>query len=189
MGGRGYLPEADCVPTLVIETMDLPTPPAQPVSLWLSAYAKIPAQCLPVQHKLAQGLSSTLARAEAAAQGCFDALMLTTQGHISETSSGNIFWLEGDTLHTPSLACDALDGITRRFILEHAPMEVREDVYSTTDIARAEAVIICNTAWNILPVRNLLPGSTKWRSESLAQTLNSLLMKDIADHAAKALAR
>lgn len=181
VGGRGYLP-GNTPPTCVIETMSLPLTPQQPVALWLSAYARPPAATLPTQFKLCNGLNSTLARMEATDQDCFDALMLDLSSHISETSSGNIFWLKKGVLYTPSLSCSALEGAVRAAIMELAPYPVKEWEAPLDELKNAEAVVITNSAWKVLPVSVLKPVALHWESTACAKRILEALGEDIARH-------
>ena len=168
IGGRGYLPERGISPTLLIETMAIPTPPPAPISLFLSSYAKISQSALPVNFKLCQGLNSTLARMEAADNNCFDALILNDAGQICETSSANIFWLKNGILYTPSLACGVVEGSIRNAVIRTSPYPVQEVAENLEVFALAEAVFITNVAYKILPVFELKPLGISWNSSKLA---------------------
>jgi branched-chain amino acid aminotransferase len=178
-GGAGYLPDAQSPPTLVIQTLPMPQPPQAPVSLWLSGYEKISPRALPVQYKTCQGLNSTLARLEASEHGCFEALLLNGQGHVTETASGNIFWLHDDVLHTPALSCGVLEGGMRAAIIRLSPYEVREVAATPDALAGADAVLISNVVWKALAVNRLLPTSYQWKSEAIVENLRRLLAEDI----------
>jgi branched-subunit amino acid aminotransferase/4-amino-4-deoxychorismate lyase len=177
-GGKGYLP-AQTQATTVIQTAPMPDIPAAPVSLWLSSYRKIPPQALPVQYKLTQGMNSTLARMEADDNGCFEALILNQDGHIAETSAGNIFWLKDKILYTPALACGVLEGSTRATIMELATCKVREAEMGIEVLASASAVFITNTLWKALPVRELVPDGQRWQSEEASRVFRDLLIQDV----------
>jgi branched-subunit amino acid aminotransferase/4-amino-4-deoxychorismate lyase len=62
-------------------------------------------------------LPHVLARSEAEAHGADEALLLNTAGEIVETSAGNVFWIEGETVNTPPISSGALAGITRSLVL------------------------------------------------------------------------
>lgn len=85
---------------------------------------------------------SVLALAEARSAGADEAVMLDTEGHLSEGSASNLFLLLDGVLHTPPLSCAALPGITRAAVLELAgslelPTSDRplalDDLYSATE--------------------------------------------------------
>jgi branched-subunit amino acid aminotransferase/4-amino-4-deoxychorismate lyase len=179
IGGRGYLPDENMAPTIIIETLPMPVIAETPVALWLSSYRKIPLQALPVQYKIAQGLNSTLTRIEAQENHCADGLQLNSSGDICETSSGNIFWLKNGILYTPALECGVLEGAVRAALIRLAPYPVREMRATLSDLETAEGVCITNTIWKALAVNNLRPQGWVWDSAGLAATLKSALMGDV----------
>lgn len=163
-GSRGYLPTGN-TPTCLLQTRPAPQTPDAPVGLWVSTYEKISPRALPVQHKLAQGLNSTLARMEAQKHGCFEALQLNANGEICEASSANIFWYSEGILHTPTLECGLLAGTTRAALLRLRPLPMREGTYTLNALQSAECVFLTNTAWKILPVAELTPQGWKFDAD------------------------
>lgn len=184
-GGRGYLPEPNAIPTIIIETLPAPTLSSSPVTLWQPAdIEKISPHALPIQYKLCQGINSTLARLRAHDEGCFDSLLLDANHHVCETSSANIFWLKERVTYTPSLSTGALEGATRANLLRISPYPVRQVEVPLETLKEAEAVVICNTAWGVLPVAQLMPHGYSWKSEAFAQKLTELLQQDIESYSA-----
>lgn len=180
VGSIGYLPVGAADATVVMESAARITPPADPASLWLSDYEKPSPRALPVQFKLAQGLNSTLVRMEAAQHGCLDAIQLNAAGHITETSSGNIFWRVGDTLYTPSLECGLLAGTTRAAILRLSPYRVKEGFFDLSVLQNADALVVTNTNWQAMPVTEIKQGGWCFlHSVALARELRAVLQKDI----------
>ncbi len=158
IGSRGYLPyPAAMPPTYVLEYLPPLAVPTEPYRLWLSQWAKIPARCLPVAHKLAQGLGSSLAAMEAQQHGCDEALQLTTEGMVSETSSANLFWIKDGQLLTPSLKADCLSGTTRDALLRLAAVPVRNVTLGLAALEKAEAVAISNTRLGLHMVQTIEP--------------------------------
>lgn len=180
-GSRGYLPTASQA-LYIIETMPAPEAHKEAVSLYLSSYRKISSAALPVEYKLCQGMNSTLARLEASEHGCFDGLQLNDKNHVCETSSGNIFWLKDGTLYTPALACGVLKGSTREAVMRFSPYPVKEVSEGLDALLKAEAAIITNVAWTVLPVKELHGHNAVWESLGLAQQLTQLLIKDRANY-------
>jgi branched-subunit amino acid aminotransferase/4-amino-4-deoxychorismate lyase len=71
-----------------------------------------------------------LARAEAAAAGADEAIMLNELGRIASASAANIFFLTAAGLQTPPVSEGAMPGVVRAILLEEAKalgMPVRED--------------------------------------------------------------
>jgi branched-subunit amino acid aminotransferase/4-amino-4-deoxychorismate lyase len=68
--------------------------------------------------KSSNKLHQVLARAEAEAKGADEALILDSNGEITECASSNIFWVLDGTLYTPPLGKGILPGVTRGVVLE-----------------------------------------------------------------------
>jgi branched-chain amino acid aminotransferase len=182
IGSKGYLPDKNdpnAGPCYVLETRPMPAIGSAPVALWQSTYTKPSPKSLPVQFKLCQGLNSTLARIEAEENQCADALLSNEQKHVCETSSGNIFWLKDKILYTPALACGVLDGSMRSTIMRLSPWKVQEVEATAGQMTRADAVLISNVVWKVLPVGALKPQGIHWNSEDAAKQLLALINEDI----------
>ena len=103
-------------------------------------------------------LNNVLAKREANLRGADDALVLNAQGLVAEASAANIFALTGDRLDTPPTTDGALEGITRRTVLEIAGeigLEARERSLSRFDLFAADAVFFTGTRAGLVPVASL----------------------------------
>ena len=95
------------------------------------------------------------ARLEARRAGADDALFLTTDGHLSEATSANLFLVRDGELATPDLACAILPGTTRSWILgwaHRAGLRPVEGWLTTRDLAEADEAFLCSSVAGILPV-------------------------------------
>ena len=186
VGSRGYAPFPPGMPaSWVIELLDPLDVPEKPCRLWLSATARIPIQCLPVQHKLAHGIGSTLALLEAQDHGCGEALQLTTEGFLCEAASANIFWIRGGTLFTPALDTGCLSGTTREALLRLSPVPTRAVKMGLGALDKAEAVFLSNCRLGIWPVAELQPSARKFTTHHpLLRQLSNLLKADRARYVA-----
>jgi|GEM_PF-281876 len=127
-------------------------------TLVTSRYRRIPDAALPVGVKWTNGINYILAAAEAQRRGADDALMLTVDGHLSETTVANLFWEESGTVYTPSAECDLLPGITRGILLElidEAGIPLKTGQFEPSALHRADAVWICNSVRGICPVKKI----------------------------------
>lgn len=197
VGSRGYLPVPDIfghAPSVIAETIPYAPPSLEELeslelTLCLSELEKISPKALPTRYKLMQGLNSILARIEAERQGAFDALLLSREGMVSETSSANIFWCIGKTLYTPSLESGCLAGVMRERIMEISEYHVSQDKFKLRHLLKANAVILCNSAFMVLPVTRLAGYSTQWSaSKKLAKIYRMSIEKDIVNEAENAKA-
>lgn len=180
VGSRGYLPHPPGMPaTWAIEYLPPLDAPDKPYNLWLSTLNKIPPQCLPTRHKLAQGLSSTLAAIEAQKNDCDDALQITIDGIISETSSANIFWISGKDCFTPSFDTGCLAGTTRDAVLRTGAIPIHMVEAGLSELERADAIFITNTRLSIHPIASIQPMGWRYNSRHpLIQQLQLRLKHD-----------
>lgn len=154
VGSEGYLPTGNSS-SLVIEILPAsPQPAAQ--ALWLAGLRRISPVMLPSSAKLSQGVASTLAMLEAKRHGHDTALMLSIEGHVSECANANLFWLRNGTIYTPPLSTGCVAGITRRRLMELAPVTESEAPYA--DLLEAESIAISNTRLGLHPVASLSSG-------------------------------
>lgn len=176
-GGVGYLP--DTAPsTLVIETLPLRPAPAQALRLILSQYRRACDTGLGEGLKTMQGVSSTLARLEASDASADDAVLLDTQGFLSEASGANLFWRKGDTLFTPALSCGIVAGTMRAAVLRLSPWKVEEVEALPTVLQHADEVFLTNVSLLAHPVAAL--GPWQWSASEAAQQLRQRIEEDHA---------
>jgi branched-chain amino acid aminotransferase len=103
-------------------------------------------------------LNNVLAKREANLRGADDALVLNAHGLVAETSAANIFALTGDRLDTPPVTDGALEGITRRTVLEigdELGLETRERSLGRFDLFASDAVFFTGTRAGLVPVASL----------------------------------
>ena len=108
-------------PTVVIVALPLQSYPphlfGEGVKLIISRVRRNLAAALPPRIKSLNFLNNILAKQEALQTGAFDALMLNVEGHVTECTTSNLFFVRTGRLCTPSIACGILDGITREVVL------------------------------------------------------------------------
>lgn len=156
-GERGYKTDSSAAQYSII---CLPAPKDKYVYRLATVDIKrIPSAALPSQYKFTNGLNYITAANQAEEKGSNDALMETVEGFISETTIANIFWLQGNTVFTPSKSCDILPGITREIILEllarHSSIKIEEGEFGMEKIKEAKSVWICNSVKEIMPVSHI----------------------------------
>jgi branched-subunit amino acid aminotransferase/4-amino-4-deoxychorismate lyase len=92
--------------------------------------------------------------------GCFEALVPTTDGDLGEGTVSNLFCVIGGTLVTPPLSRGILPGIVRGRILaacRRLEIEVREDSIHPEDLGGAGEVILTGSGVGPLPVDEIHP--------------------------------
>jgi len=102
-------------------------------------------------------VNSTLSKREALSSGYEEALLLDTNGFVSEGTGQNIFIVKNGVLMTPPLPA-ILEGITRNSIMEIARREkiqVRELAFTRDEVYIADEAFFTGTAAEVTPVREV----------------------------------
>jgi branched-chain amino acid aminotransferase len=100
----------------------------------------------------------TMAKHEAEAQGCDDALMLDWQGNLAEGTGANIFLAINGELHTPTPDC-FLNGLTRQTVMGLAKtrgIKVVERTIKPEELAKADEVFLTGSAAEVTPVGEII---------------------------------
>ena len=122
-----------------------------------------PDAALPADAKTHNYLPGILARLELrrAATDEFsadEAVMRTTDGHLAEGATSNLFFVAEGTLKTPSTDLPILPGVTRSVVLELAEDEdfpIRQGRYSLDDLRDADEAFLTNSTWEIRPITSV----------------------------------
>ena len=110
------------------------------------------------QLKSANYLDNILALEGEKARGFDDTLMLNTQGNLACTTTGNIFFIKGRKLFTPSIDCGVLSGIVRQKLMKLASfsgLSPQEGIYNLEDIKSADVAFITNSARFMIPISHI----------------------------------
>ncbi|RXZ36580.1 branched-chain amino acid transaminase [Oxalobacteraceae bacterium CAVE-383] len=102
-------------------------------------------------------INSILANQEALTDGYDEALLLDTDGYVSEGSGENVFIVKNGKLYTPDLA-SCLDGITRDAVVTMARdlgFEVIEKRITRDEMYCCDEAFFTGTAAEITPIREL----------------------------------
>jgi len=152
------------------------TPPTQEALIWLSIQEMLenPQYPLGSEHRLIlypharlvaapwsrfKTLSALLyvqAARYAVEKGFTDAILLSAEGYLAETSRANLFWYDGERLHTPPLSTGAVEGILRGQVLASATrlhVLTRESLAAPEALLSAREVFTTNVIQGLAPVR------------------------------------
>jgi len=102
-------------------------------------------------------VNSILAKREALLDGYDEAILLDTQGLVSEASGENLFMVRGGVLHTPPLHT-ILEGITRDAVIRLAKdegIQVIEGAITRDELYVADEVFLTGTAAEVTPIREI----------------------------------
>lgn len=102
-------------------------------------------------------INSQLAKREAISCGYDEALLLDTEGYVSEGSGENVFIVRNNRLKTTPLT-SILEGITRDSIMEIARdngIEVIEERFTRDELYIADEAFFTGTAAEVTPIREV----------------------------------
>lgn len=102
-------------------------------------------------------VNSILANREVTANGYDEALLLDTEGYVSEGSGENVFIVRGGKVYTPDVA-SCLDGITRDAVITLAHdmgLDVIEKRITRDEMVIADEAFFTGTAAEVTPIREL----------------------------------
>ena len=102
-------------------------------------------------------VNSILAKREALLDGFDEAIMLDTQGLVSECTGENIFVVRDGKIRTPPLY-SVLDGITRASMIEVARdrgYKIEETQLTRDDLYVADEIFLTGTAAEVTPIREI----------------------------------
>jgi branched-chain amino acid aminotransferase len=149
-------------PTFVIYTGEITGYPAgfyeRGVSMIIPRTRRNLKEALDPMIKSHNFLNNILAKREAIEAGAYEALMLNHRGFLTEGTVCNVFFAKGGVLHTPSVGCGILDGITRAHVIglaAKAGIKVVEGEFTKEDIYGADEVFITNTTMEVMPVSRI----------------------------------
>ncbi|MFA5140923.1 MAG: branched-chain-amino-acid transaminase [Elusimicrobiota bacterium] len=104
-------------------------------------------------------LNNVLARAEAIRAGCDEAILLNREGYVAECTGDNIFFIRKDVLFTPPVFVGILEGVTRGVAMDLARrklcLDVREQVFTPTELYGADEVFLTGTGAEIIGVSHV----------------------------------
>ncbi|MCK0155415.1 aminodeoxychorismate lyase [Alcanivorax sp. S6407] len=162
VGGRGYLPPANPVPSLLWQTGDLP--------VWdkcsrqegiVMGLCSQPLQADPFPgYKHLNRLAQVQARAEVARQGWQEGLLLSPRRQPLEATAMNLFARFEEGWWTPDLAAarSGVAGVMRQWLLDDLTRRgegVSCDLRPLSQLRHAQGLFLANSVVGVLPVRKL----------------------------------
>ncbi len=123
---------------------------------------KTPVACLDPRIKTLNYLNNILAKVEAIDAGCDEAIMLSTDGWVTECTGDNIFVVKGGKIFTPPPVNGEgglLEGVTRKFVMsELCPMvgvTCTEKMMRLDEVLNADEVFLTGTAAEMIGVNQI----------------------------------
>ena len=102
--------------------------------------------------------NSILANMEATDEGYDEALLLDSQGFVSEGAGENVFVVKDGVIYTPDLSAGALNGITRNTVFAIAKdlgLEIVQKRITRDEIYISDELFFTGTAAEVTPIREL----------------------------------
>ena len=120
---------------------------------------RIPIASLDPAIKSLNYLNNILAKIEAIDADVLEAIMLNTDGNVSECTGDNIFVVKNGRITTPPESAGILHGITRRFVIDelapHAGYTVEERTMTLDEVLTGDEVFLTGTAAEIIGVKRI----------------------------------
>ena len=181
-GGRGYRRPEELQPSRIVMQHAWPD---YPDAYWQNGVAlKLCHTRLGCNPALAgikhlNRLEQIVARNEWQGTEYVEGIMCDMQGHVIEGTMSNVFVVRGNALATPNLSTCGVEGVMRRWILDHATslnIEVAETELHPEDLKQADEVILTNSLIGLWPVRSF--ESSLYQAGPVYQALLKYLLKD-----------
>jgi len=157
-GGRGYSPSACQTPVRILSVSPAPAHyprwQQQGITLALSP-VHLGRNSALAGLKHLNRLEQVLIRAHLEQTGADEALVLDSEGWVTECCAANLFWRAGDTVFTPRLDHAGVRGIMRQHcltLLAQSRYRVVEINAREDAVRQADEVLICNTLMPVIPV-------------------------------------
>lgn len=129
------------------------------VSCRISSWYRQEDRSLPLRGKISGAyITSSLAKTEAVDSGFDEAILMNSQGKVSEATGMNIFMVRNGQLITPSFEQDILEGITRNSVIALAKdmgIPVVERPIDKSELFIADEIFLSGTAAKITPVKRI----------------------------------
>ncbi len=131
---------------------------AKGIKTKISSYARSYINSTSQKAKIcANYINSIFAKMEAIETGVDEAILLDTQGYVTEGSGENIFWIRNEVIYTTPTAT-VLEGITRDSIIKIAQdmgYQVQEKYICRDELYISDEVFFTGTAAEVTPVREI----------------------------------
>lgn len=126
----------------------------------VSSWSRISDNAVPARAKITGAyINSAFSKTEAILNGFDEAIVLTSDGHVSEGSAENLFIVRNGILITPPVTEDILVGITRATIIQIAReklgLETVERKIDRTELYVAEEAFFCGTGVQVAAIATI----------------------------------
>ncbi|MEM7194108.1 MAG: branched-chain amino acid transaminase, partial [Pseudomonadota bacterium] len=125
-------------------------PTDQGLSVCVASWRRVDDASIPARGKVnGTYVNSALAKSDALLSGFNEAILLNQDGHISEATAANFMMVRNNTLITPPVTANLLEGIVRRSLLELAAdklgIQVEQREIDRSELYMADEAFFCGT--------------------------------------------
>ena len=129
---------------------------ANGVRVMSSSWRRNADEALPARGKIVGGyVNMAFQKSEAELNGFDEAVVLTANGHVNESSAANIFVVRDGVAITPVVSDDLLEGVTRKALMELMSNEgipTAERSIDRSELYVADEIFVCGTGVQVSPV-------------------------------------
>ncbi|HNN04488.1 MAG TPA: aminotransferase class IV [Leptospiraceae bacterium] len=128
------------------------------ISLKLSKVRKPFPPQFPSFVKISSNHCSLLSFKEAYESGFDEGLMLDSEGRVTETSYGNLFWIKNNEIFTPSADLSILNGVTRMKIIEIcriSGLKLCEGYFSLSEILNSDSAYVSSSSRGMMRISRI----------------------------------
>lgn len=157
-GGRGYSAANCSQPTRILSVSPYPTHfddwRNRGITLTLSP-VRLGRNPLLAGIKHLNRLEQVLIRSHLEQTEADEALVLDSEGWVTECCAANVFWRKDNVVYTPRLDLAGVNGIMRQFCLQQlaqSSFRVVETSAREEDVRRADEIVVCNALMPVIPV-------------------------------------
>jgi branched-chain amino acid aminotransferase len=129
---------------------------ANGVRVMTSSWRRNADDALPARGKIVGGyVNMAFQKTEAELNGFDEAVVLTADGHVNESSAANLFMVRDGVAITPPVSDDLLEGVTRKALMELMANEgipVLERSIDRSELYVADEIFVCGTGVQVSPV-------------------------------------
>lgn len=133
--------------------------PRSGIDACVSSWTRSADNMIPSRAKVnGQYVNASLIKNEAVRNGFHDAIVLDSQGHVSEGPVANLFLVRDGALITPDNSADLLEGITRASILQLAGslgIKTVQRPVDRTELYISDEVFMCGSSAHVTPVLSI----------------------------------
>ncbi len=137
-----------------------------------------------IRHKSHNYANNVKGRLELTSLRDEEGIFLTEEGYVAEGVTSNVFWTRRGELYTPSLQTGALEGTTRRVLLQLAPkLDIVHHIgqFPVDALQKADEVFVTNAIQELVPLRSLDGQPLKGKEGTIYRRLHEAYVQHLKE--------